>query len=129
MDKCLKYTLIIILTFIIVSLILIPELMSREIIYIIEEDKYSYRLTEFGKSSLYNISVILSVGLLIFNILAVALTRIYYLNGIYYDPLVNIIRAISYFLITISYSLDPIIYLLIDINLQKIIKRSFEYEL
>ena len=154
-----------------------PEIMSREILYVIELNKYTYRVTDFGNSYFYNIYVIVSIGLFyliilscvaylntinlikyrelknfaqsrskrfikkfkknernftvmilittvvfillsIINIVCIAFTRIYYLNGIYYDPVINLFRGFIYFVWTLHYLNDPILYILIDINLK-----------
>lgn len=158
----------------------IPDIISHEILYLEQYQKYTYSLSTFGKSKYYNLHVIIYAGsyylmillsliylnyknivkyrelvkyaasrsrahqkkffkgerkftrmiiittflclyVLIVSIVAIAFTRIYYLQGIFYDPLVNIIRGFYYLMMTLYCMTDQLIYLYIDDKLRKII--------
>lgn len=165
------------LFFILHILLMIPDFLSLRIEYSPDIEKYTYTYTEFGKTSFYNIYLVIYIGvtylitflsllifniinlkkyrfyvsyrkrshlnkkmiskeertftlmiiitttsfitIMIINIISIALTRIYFVNGVYYLSYVNIIRAISLLLGPVHYALDPFIYLAMDLRLRK----------
>lgn len=163
-------------------LIIIPAILSREIVYEKEIDKYISQYSEFGRSAFHQLYapafigtfyfievlcliflhtknlikyyelikfvrtrsnkkikksekgftrmilittfIFIFISFLIFFLDVVS--RIYYRQEIYYDPVINIFGAVTYFALSLNYLLDPFIYLLVDINLRKIITNELD---
>lgn len=91
-------------------------------------DRYrrKFKKTEKSFSRMILITTFIFIFLSILNIVSEVVTRYYLYKDIYYDPMVNIFRAFTYFAMTIHYLLDPFIYLLIDVNLKNILQSGQE---
>ena len=65
---------------------------------------------------------------MIFNFLAIAQIRLFYISGVLYNPIINIVRAFNYWFVGFNYLMDPFVYLIIDVNLRKIFFRYIQTE-
>lgn len=68
------------------------------------------------------------ICILIINMMMVAFTRIYFINGVYYVSFVNILRGVTYLVGSVHYTIDPFIYVALDKRLRKEFQKYFTEE-